>query len=76
MSRPAKSTKVSNAKARQDTPVVVYVWAIGLGLMGYLFARILLSSRPHPIHWVAGLAGIVVGYFVGWLWYRWRGDVI
>jgi hypothetical protein len=52
------------------------MWIIGLGFMSYLVARIALDAYPHPIHWVSGVVGAVAGYFVGWLWYRWRGDVI
>lgn len=77
MSKPTKSKKISRQKARKYTPVVVYMWVIGLGLLSYLFAgEVVLGSRPHPFHWVAGLVGGGLGYFVGWLWYRWRGDVI
>lgn len=77
MSKSTKSKKVGEEKARKYTPVVVYMWAFGLGLLGYLFiGEIFLRSRQHPLHWIAGLVGGVIGYFVGWLWYRWRGDVI
>lgn len=77
MSKPTKSKTVSKQKARQYTPVVVYMWIVGLGLTGYLVVgEIVLGARPHPFHWIAGLVGGVLGYFVGWLWYRWRGDVI
>ncbi len=55
---------------------MVYMWILGLGFMSYLVARIALDAYPHPIHWVSGVVGAVIGYFVGWLWYRWRGDVI
>ena len=76
MSKLTKSKKVSNKKARQDWPLVVYMWIIGLGFMSYLVARIALYAYPHPIHWFSGVVGAVIGYFAGWLWYRWRGDVI
>ena len=72
----AKSKKVSTKKTRQDTPLVVFMWVVGLGLLSYIVARIALDAYPHPIHWSFGLIGAVLGYFVGWLWYRWRGDVI
>jgi hypothetical protein len=52
------------------------MWIIGLGFVSYLVARIALNAYPHPIHWVFGAVGAVIGCFVGWLWYRWRGDVI
>jgi hypothetical protein len=75
MSKTVKSKKVSEKKAHQDTPVVVYVWVFGLGIMSYLVARIALGAFPHPVHWLSGIVGAVIGYFVGWLWYHKRGDV-
>ncbi|HJW89738.1 MAG TPA: hypothetical protein VJ436_03755 [Anaerolineales bacterium] len=73
----AKKPTGRNSKARKElTPLVVYVWAFGLGMLGYLLGRIMLDSLPHPVHWSAGLLAGVAGYFIGWAWYRWRGDVI
>ena len=76
MSKPTNSKKVSRKKDRKDWPVVIYMWVIGLGFMSYLVARIALNAYPHPYHWISGVAGAIVGLPVGWLWYRWRGDVI
>jgi hypothetical protein len=61
---------------RKEWPVVVYLWAFGLAILGYVIARIGLSGLPHPYHWMSGLIGGVAGVPLGWLWYRWRGDVI
>ncbi len=60
----------------RDWPVVVYVWAGALGLAGYVVARIVLDGQPHPLHWASGLAGGALGVALGWLWYRWKGDII
>ncbi len=76
MSKAVKSKTISGEKAPQDMPVVVYMWVIGLGFMSYAVARIALDAFPHPVHWLSGIVGAVMGYFIGWLWYRWRGDVI
>jgi hypothetical protein len=76
MSKYAKPGKADSKKARQEWPLVVYIGIIGLGFAGYIIARIALDGQPHPLHWVSGLAGAVLGYFVGWLWYHWRGDII
>ena len=76
MSRAAVSRKSNVKKIQKDWPLVVYMWILGLGFMSYLVARIALDGYPHPIHWVSGVVGAVIGCLVGWLWYRWRGDVI
>ena len=61
----------------KETPVVVYFWVMGLAVASYFFVgRLMLATQPHPIHWLAGLAGGVLGIPIGWLWFRWRGDII
>lgn len=73
----SRAAAKGNQKERREVPFVVYVWAIGLGFFGYLIiGRFALAARPHPYHWAAGLLGIAVGVIVGWLWYRWRGDIV
>ena len=68
--------KSANAKVKKEWPVVIYFGMFGLGIMGYAIARVVLDGYPHPIHWASGFAGAVIGFFAGWLWYRWRGDII
>jgi hypothetical protein len=55
--------------------VVVYFWSFGLTILSYAFARAALDGQPHPYHWGAALIGGIVGIPLGWLWYRWRGDL-
>ena len=76
MGNTKKPTGRNARTSGQLTPVVVYFWVIGLGVFGYLLGRIFLDSLPHPVHWSAGVIAGVAGYFIGWAWYRWRGDVI
>ncbi len=76
MRKSHSSGKVKAHAARASWPVVVYLATGGFGFLGYIAARIILDGRPHPMHWAASLAGALVGYFVGQLWYRWRGDII
>jgi len=38
--------------------------------------RLELLHLPHSYHWMTGVIGGVLGFIVGWIWYRWRGDVI
>lgn len=78
--RPKSDTLNKNSKqkinAKQEWPVVFYLWAIALGLMSYLaVGEAVLESKTHPVHWLAGLIGGVLGVGIGWLRYRWRGDV-
>lgn len=70
------AVKHRKVKAKKEWPLVVYLWSIGLGFMSYVVTRIALDGYPHPIHWASGLIGAVAGFFVGLLWYRWRGDII
>jgi hypothetical protein len=80
MSRIRVSKTVSKVTAedgkRKEWPAVVYLWTFGLALAGYAVGRIGLAAFPHPYHWASGLLGGVLGIPFGWLWYRWRGDVL
>lgn len=62
-------------KQSKEWPAVVYVWALSLALVSYLVARVALDAYPHPYHWGGAIAGGLFGIGVGWLWYRWRGDI-
>ena len=70
-----RRTAETVAEKRKEWPAVIYFWAIGLAIVGYAVARIVLDGKPHPYHWLAGLIGGLVGIPIGWLWFRWRGDV-
>jgi len=77
MGKTRRPKKGRNRRREEGWPLVVYMWIAGLGLAGYLFVgELALRSRPHPLHWAVGLLGGAVGAGVGWLWYRWRGDVV
>lgn len=70
-----KRSREQRLSKPDDWPVVVYMWAFGLAILSYMTARVILDGQPHPYHWLAGLLGGIVGIPLGWLWYRWRGDV-
>jgi hypothetical protein len=72
----SKTVSTIEIEKKREWPVVVYLWAFGLAISGYALARVGLSGLPHPYHWASGLIGGVVGILVGWVWYRWRGDVL
>jgi hypothetical protein len=77
MGRHVAKAKSNSRTHRREWPLVVYVWIIGLGFSGYLVVgRMILASQPHPVHWTAALAGAGLGVPIGWLWYRWRGDIL
>ncbi len=69
-----KST-IKTPKETHEWPAVVYFWTFGLAILSYVIARIGLDGSPHPYHWLAGLIGGLTGIGIGWLWFRWRGDV-
>lgn len=71
----SKTVSTIEAKKRKEWPAVVYFWTFGLALFSYLAARFALDGYPHPYHWLFGLIGGVLGIGIGWLWYRWRGDI-
>lgn len=72
----SKTTSSQEEQHKKEWPAVVYLWAFGLAITGYALAWVGLSGLPHPYHWATGLVGGLLGIFVGWAWYRWRGDVI
>lgn len=69
-------TRMEKKMAGKETPLVVWMWMLGMGFLSYLIARIALYASPHPYHWASAVAGAGIGYLVGWLWFRWKGDVI
>jgi len=71
-----RPSKTKQKPSRQEWPLVVYTWIFGLAILGYLFGRIAFDALPHPVHWASGLVGGILGCGIGWLWYRWRGDII
>lgn len=65
------------ARERKETPLITYFMAFFFSILGYLvLGKIILATRPHPIHWLSALIGGIFGYFLGLLWYRWKGDIL
>ena len=67
--------KSRKLEKRKEWPAVVYIWIFGLGIISYTVARVILDGKPHPYHWIIAVIGGLAGIPLGWLWYRWRGDV-
>jgi hypothetical protein len=63
------------ASGHDEVPAVVYLWALGLGFFAYVIGRVVLDGKPHLYHWLIAMFGGLLGALLGWLWYRWRGDV-
>ncbi len=74
VSRTAATSSIENKKSR-EWPIVVYLWTIGLAMSSYVVARVVLDGSPHPYHWGSGIVGGLLGIGIGWIWYRWRGDI-
>jgi hypothetical protein len=70
-----KRPRGKDLSRHKEWPVVIYIWAFGLAVFSYVVARIILDGKPHPIHWMFAVIGGLAGIPLGWLWYRWRGDV-
>ena len=70
-------TKAEPSIKKEDWPVVVYMSALVVGILSYfVIGEAVLYPQPHPIHWLAGVVGVIIGIGVGWIWYRYRGDII
>lgn len=76
MSKPSKLAGAKTKHTISGIPFVVIVGLIGLGLLGYVLSQAVTAAEAHPSHWLAALVGAILGGLLGWLWYRWRGDII
>jgi hypothetical protein len=76
MSKSSRSASNTHKNAKAGWPLVVYIWMAGFGFLGYMVFRVALDVYPHPVHWLGGLGSGFIGYGIGWLWYRWRGDIV
>ena len=72
----SKTISTNETQTRKEWPAVVYLWAFALAISGYAIARVGLPGLPHPYHWITGIIGGASGILIGWIWYRWRGDII
>jgi hypothetical protein len=76
MSKPTKLTSAKSKNAGGGIPFVVWVGLFGLGLLGYVFSQMFLPVEAHSSLWLVALIGAALGGVLGWLWFRWRGDII
>ncbi|MFV2044913.1 MAG: hypothetical protein ACC700_16965 [Anaerolineales bacterium] len=67
----------SRSKTKQDDLPLVVVIAIGGGLfLGYFIGETVLLIQSHPVHWGVAALGGVVGWALGKVYYKFRGDII
>ena len=55
---------------------MVYLSTCGLAVLGYMLSYLGLLPIPHTSHWTSGIIGGALGLLVGWIWYRWRRDIL
>lgn len=70
-----KKNRVARKQKGELTSITVYVTAFMFGVVGYLGGQFALDEI-HPLHWLTGILGIVLGYFVGRKIYRSKGDIL
>jgi hypothetical protein len=76
MTKPSKLASIKSKSTSKGMPFVVLVGLVGFGLLGYVVSQMFLPVEAHPSHWLIALIGAALGGVLGWLWYRWRGDII
>ncbi len=76
MSKPSKLASAKSKNTSGGVPFVVFVGLFGLGLIGYVLSQMFLPVEAHSSHLLVALMGAALGGVLGWLWYRWRGDLI
>ncbi len=59
----------------RNWPAVVYLWGFVMALVGYVIIESVFHPKSHAIHWLSAIAGGLLGFGIGWLWFRLRGDV-
>lgn len=55
---------------------MVYRWAFGLAILGYMLSYLGVFSISHTYHWTTGIIGGLLRILIGWVWYHWRGDIL
>ena len=76
MSKPTKLISAKSKTVSGAMPFVVLVGLLGLGLVGYVLSQVFLPVEAHSAQWLVALIGAALGSVLGWLWYRWRGDIL
>ena len=68
-----KNNVTKSGSSQEGIPLVVFVSAAGGGILAYLIGQ-LTFLQQHPIHWLLAIIGGIIGWFLGKLIYRLRGE--
>ena len=68
-----KLTKTAPKSSSKGTPLIVLLTLVGGAFLFYIIGFLALLNQ-HPIHWGLSIVGGVVGWLIGKLIYRLRGE--
>lgn len=68
-----RSHGTKSGSSQDGIPLVMFVTATGSGIFAYLIGQ-LIFLQQHPIHWLLAIIGGIVGWFLGKLIYRLKGE--
>lgn len=68
-----KLTRTARKSSSKGTPLIVLLTLVGGAFLFYIIGFLALLNQ-HPIHWGLSIVGGVVGWLIGKLIYRLRGE--
>ncbi len=61
----------------EDGPPLIVVLSIAmLTLLGYFIGMSAFARFPHPVHWASAAVGGLLGWGLGRIYYRTKGDIV
>ena len=73
LSRPIKPLTTTRGSADKGTPLIVLATIVAGAILSY-FTGLLMFLGQHPTHWFLAFVGGIVGWLIGKLIYRLRGE--
>lgn len=67
-------TKKKTIVAR-SIPLAALILLVTGALVGYLASELMLTTRSHPIHWIAAGIAALLGFMVGIMFVERFGDI-
>jgi uncharacterized protein (DUF983 family) len=75
--RMRKRPRSARNNQSQDGPALVVVLVVAaLAMLGYLAGEVAFAPRPHPFHWLAAVIGAAVGWGLGSIYLKLKGDIV